>query len=212
MVFDFRKAYREFYLPGRKPELVRVPLMRFIAVEGKGDPNAPAGDYQRALAVLYAVAYTIKMSKLGARCIEGYFDFVVPPLEGFWWQTGVDGIDYSRKGDFQWLSVIRAPDFVTREDFDWAVDEASRKKGLDCSTAQFMAIEEGLCAQMLHVGPYDDEPESIALMDAFIAKNGCVNDFSEARRHHEIYLSDPRRTVPQKRRTVLRHPIKAVEK
>jgi len=208
MAFDFKREYREFYLPGRKPELVRVPPMNCIAVEGQGDPNAEGGEYQRALAVLYAVAYTIKMSKLGDRRIEGYFDFVVPPLEGFWWQSGVAGVDYARKVDFRWLSVLRLPDFVTRADFDWAVAEASRKKKLDCAGARFMTIDEGLCVQLMHVGPYDEEPASVALMDAFIAERGLVNDFTDARRHHEIYLSDPRRTAPEKLKTVIRHPVR----
>ena len=210
MAFDFRKEYREYYMPGRKPELVQVPPMNYIAVAGQGDPNVGDGEYQKALSVLYAVAYTIKMSKLGDRRIEGYFDYVVPPLEGFWWQPGVEGMDYSRKAGFHWLSVIRLPDFVTREDFDWAVAEAARKKKLDCSAAQFMALDEGLCVQLMHVGPYDDEPASVALMDAFIAGKGFANDFSEERRHHEIYLSDPRKSKPEKWKTVIRHPVRKV--
>ena len=208
MVFDYKKEYREFYLPGRMPELVTVPPMNFVAVEGEGDPNDPNGEYAGALSVLYAVAYTVKMSKLGERRIEGYFDYVVPPLEGFWWQEGVRGVDYTHKSDFRWLSAIRLPDFVTPADFDWAVAEASRKKKLDCSVARFETIEEGLCVQMMHLGSYDDEPSSVALMYAFVAENGYASDFSDARRHHEIYLSDPRRTAPQKLRTVIRHPIK----
>ena len=208
MPFDFKKEYREYYMPGRKPELVRVPPMNYVAVEGQGDPNAEDGEYARALAVLYAVAYTLKMSKKGDRRIEGYFDYVVPPLEGFWWQPGVEGVDCGDKAGFRWLSVIRLPDFVTREDFDWAVSEASRKKKLDCSQARFMTIDEGLCVQLMHLGPYDDEPASVALMDDFLAENGLVNDFTDARRHHEIYLSDPRRTAPEKLKTVIRHPVK----
>ena len=208
MPFDFKKEYREYYMPGRKPELVRVPPMNYIAVEGQGDPNAEDGEYARALAVLYAVAYTLKMSKKGDRRIEGYFDYVVPPLEGFWWQEGVTGVDYAHKENFEWISLIRLPDFVTREDFHWAVSEASRKKELDCSMARFTTIDEGLCVQLMHLGPYDDEPASVALMDAFIAENGLVNDFTDARRHHEIYLSDPRRTAPEKLKTVIRHPVR----
>ena len=208
MAFDFKKEYREYYMPGRRPEIVTVPPMNFIAVEGQGDPNPAGGAYANALAVLYAIAYTVKMSKLGDRRIEGYFDYVVPPLEGFWWQPGVSGVDYARKADFHWLSVIRLPDFVTRADFDWAAEEATRKKKLDCSAARFATIDEGLCVQLMHLGPYDDEPASVALMDAFIAENGHANDFSDARRHHEIYLSDPRRTAPEKLKTVLRHPIR----
>lgn len=208
MTFDFKKAYREYYMPGREPELVMVPPMNAIAVEGQGDPNIEGGAYARAISVLYAVAYTIKMSKKGDRPIQGYYDYVVPPLEGFWWQPGIEGVNYADKAGFHWLSVLRLPDFVTREDFDWAILEASRKKKLDCSMARFMTIDEGLCVQLTHLGPYDDEPASVALMDAFIAQNGLVNDFTDERRHHEIYLSDPRRTAPEKLKTVIRHPVR----
>ena len=208
MTFDFKKAYREYYMPGRKPELVVVPPMNYIAVEGQGDPNVEDGAYARALSVLYAVAYTIRMSKKGDRPIQGYFDYLVPPLEGFWWQPGIEGVNYADKAGFHWLSVLRLPDFVTREDFDWAVSEASRKKKLDCSMARFVTIDEGLCVQLMHLGAYDDEPASVALMDAFVAKNGLANDLSDARRHHEIYLSDPRKAAPKKLKTVIRHPVR----
>ena len=208
MAFDYKKEYKEFYLPKTAPEIIAVPKMNYIAVHGSGDPNQEGGDYQTAVGLLYGVAYTIRMSKKGGREIEGYFDYVVPPLEGFWWQPGVEGVDCGDKAGFRWLSVIRLPDFVTREDFDWAVSEASRKKELDCSMARFTTIDEGLCVQLMHLGPYDDEPASVALMDAFIAENGLVNDFTDARRHHEIYLSDPRRTAPEKLKTVIRHPVK----
>ena len=208
MAFDYKKEYREFYLPKGAPGIIDVPEMRFVAVRGAGDPNTPDGDYRRALEVLYAVAYTVKMSKLGGRRIEGYFDYVVPPLEGFWRQDGVDGVDYGRKADFRWISCIRLPDFVTRADFDWAVSEASRKKGLDCSGAEYLAIREGLCVQIMHLGPYDDEPVSTAKMDEYLREHGYVNDFSDFRLHHEIYLSDPRRTAPDRRKTLIRHPIR----
>ncbi len=208
MAFDFKKEYKEFYLPKGKPSLITVPPMNFIAVRGQGDPNLPGGEYQAALNVLYALAFTLKMSKLGDRRIEGYFDYVVPPLEGFWRQRGTEGIDYSRKADFQWLSVIRLPDFVTQADFDWAAETAEKKKKLDCSAARFTTIDEGLCVQCMHLGPYDDEPATVAKMDAFLSEAGCENDFSETRLHHEIYLSDPRRTAPEKLRTVIRHPVK----
>ena len=210
MAFDFRKACRELYQPGREPALVEVPAMRYAAVEGSGDPNLPGGDYQRAIAVLYAVAYTVKMSKLGSRSIEGYFDFVVPPLEGFWWMPDGSGVDFSRKADFRWRSVIRLPDFVTAADFDWAVGEATRKKKVDGSRARLVTVEEGLCAQVLHVGPYDDEPETIARLGAFVRERGCAEDFTAERRHHEIYLSDPRRTAPERQKTVIRVPVKQV--
>ncbi len=208
MAFDFKKEYREFYLPKSKPEIVDVPDMRFVAVRGRGDPNEPEGEYQRAVGVLYSVSYTLKMSYKTERKIPGFFEYVVPPLEGFWEQDGEGGIDYSRKGDFRWISAIRLPDFITPEDFGWAVRAASGKKGIDCSGAEFLTLKEGLCVQMLHTGPYDSEPESVKLMDAFAAGEGYDVDISAERLHHEIYLSDPRRTAPEKLRTVIRHPVK----
>lgn len=207
MAFDFKKEYREFYLPKSKPELVDVPEMNFVAVRGRGDPNEPEGDYQRAVGVLYAVSYTLKMSYKTERRIPGFYEYVVPPLEGFWEQDG-GAINYSRKADFRWINAIRLPDFITRADFDWAVEIAAKKKGIDCSSAEFLTLCEGLCVQMLHVGPYDSEPESVALMDAFAAGDGYAVDISKTRLHHEIYLSDPRRTAPEKLRTVIRHPVK----
>ena len=212
MAFDFKKEYKEFYLPKERPEIVTVPRANYAAVRGQGDPNAPDGAYQQAIAVLYAVAYTIKMSKKGDHRIDGYYDFVVPPLEGFWWQEGVDGADYGNKAGFQWYAVIRLPDFVTRTDFDWAVAEASKKKQLDCSGAEFLTVDEGLCVQILHVGPFDDEPRSVALMDEHIRQQGYENDFSATRLHHEIYLSDARKAAPEKWRTVIRHPIRKSER
>ena len=208
MAFDYKKEYKEFYLPRKKPEIVDVPAMNYIAVRGTGDPNREDGDYQKAIGLLYAIAFTIKMSKRGGHQIDGYFDYVVPPLEGFWWQEGVEGFDYTSKELFHWISVIRLPDFVTRDDFAWAIAEATAKKKQDFSRVEFLTIEEGLCVQMLHIGPYDDEPGSVAMMDAFIAEQGYGNDFSDTRLHHEIYLSDVRRTAPEKLRTVLRHPIR----
>ena len=208
MAFDFKKEYREFYMPGNQPEIVTVPRACYIAVRGSGDPNQEGGDYQRAVGVLYAVAYTIKMSYKGSRRIEGFFEYVVPPLEGFWWQEGTPGVDYSDKSRFNWISVIRLPDFVKREDFEWAVEEASRKKKMDCSMAEFLTVDEGLCVQIMHLGSYDDEPATVAALDAFLEENGYENDFSGDRLHHEIYLSDPRRSAPEKWRTVIRHPIK----
>lgn len=211
MAFDFKKAYKEFYLPKNKPQIVTIPPMQYVAVRGMGDPNEEGGAYKSAIAVLYAVAYTIKMSKMGDHRIDGYYDFVVPPLEGFWWQDGVHGVDYANKAAFHWISVIRLPDFVTREDFDWAVAEATRKKKLDCSTAEFLTIDEGQCVQMMHIGPYDDEPATVAVMDEYLAENGYENDFSDARMHHEIYLTDARKVVPEKWKTVIRHPVKKRE-
>lgn len=208
MTFDFKKEYKEFYLPKDKPEIVTVPSMNYIAVRGKGDPNEENGAYKQAVGVLYAIAYTIKMSYKGSHKIEGFFEYVVPPLEGFWWQEDVAGVDFSRKSAFQWISVIRLPDFVTQADFDWAVMEASQKKKLDCSAAEMLTIDEGLCVQMMHHGAYDDEPASVARMDAFLKEQGYVNDFTDQRMHHEIYLSDPRRVSPDKCKTVIRHPIR----
>lgn len=208
MAFDFKKEYKEFYLPPERPEIVTVPRASYIAVRGSGDPNAPDGEYQRAIGVLYAVAYTLKMSYKTDHRIEGFFEYVVPPLEGFWWQEGMSGMDYGNKAALQWISVIRLPDFVTKADFDWAVETASRKKKLDCSKAEFLTVEEGLCVQILHVGPFDDEPRSVALMDAYLRENGYENDLSAERLHHEIYLSDARKAALEKWRTVIRHPIR----
>lgn len=211
MAFDFKKEYKEFYLAKNKPQIVVVPPINYVAVRGTGDPNEEGGAYKAAIAVLYAVSYTIKMSKLGDHRIDGYYDFVVPPLEGFWWQDGVQGVDYTNKASFHWISVIRLPDFVTQEDFDWAVAEATRKKKLDCSIAEFLTIDEGECAQIMHIGPYDDEPATVAVMDQYLAANGYENDFSLTRMHHEIYLSDARRIAPEKWKTVIRHPVKKAD-
>ena len=208
MAFDFKKEYREFYLPPNRPELITVPRWNYLAVRGEGDPNTEGGAYQRAIGVLYAVAYTLKMSYKTDHQIAGFYDYVVPPLEGFWYQEGVDGVDYSRKEAFRWISVIRLPDFVTEEDFRWAVETAERKKKLDCSGAEFLPVEEGLCVQMLHLGPFDDEPASVARMDAYLAEQGYVNDWENGRLHHEIYLSDARRVPPEKWKTVIRHPVR----
>ena len=208
MAFDFKKEYKEFYMPKSRPEIITVPKMNYIAVRGEGDPNEADGAYKKAVRVLYSVAYTIKMSYKGSHKIDGFFEYVVPPLEGFWRQGNNSDIDFSDKGKFSWISVIRLPDFVTEEDFKWAVEEASRKKKLDCSAAEFLTVDEGLCIQIMHIGAYDDEPRSVALMDNFIKENGYENDLTDARLHHEIYISDPNKTVPEKRKTVIRHPIK----
>ncbi len=208
MAFDYKKEYREFYLPKDVPEIVDVPKANYIAVRGAGDPNEAGGAYQRALNVLYAVAYTLKMSHKTDRRIEGFFEYVVPPLEGFWRQEGARGMDYARKADLRWISVIRLPDFVSREDFAWAVETATKKKKLDCAPAEFLTVEEGLCVQIMHHGPFDDEPATVARMDAWLAQNGYENDLSETRMHHEIYLSDARKVAPEKWKTVIRHPIR----
>ena len=211
MAFDFKKEYKEFYMPKGKPEIVTVPKANYIAVRGKGNPNDEGGAYQQAVGILYAVAYTLKMSYKTDYRIEGFFDYVVPPLEGFWWQDGVGGIDYSDKSTFNWISVIRLPDFVTQKDFDWATGEAEKKKHLDCSKAEFLTIDECLCVQIMHIGPFDDEPATVSMMNAYLLENGYENDFSGSRLHHEIYLSDARKVAPEKWKTVIRHPIKRKE-
>ena len=208
MAFDFKKEYKEFYMPKNKPEIVTVPKANYIAVRGKGNPNEIDGAYQRAISILYAVAYTLKMSYKTEHKIEGFFEYVVPPLEGFWWQDNVDGIDYADKAAFNWISVIRLPEFITKKDFEWAVETASEKKKLDCSSAEFLTVDEGLCVQIMHIGAFDDEPQTVTLMDEYIAQNGYENDITESRLHHEIYLSDARKVAPEKWKTVIRHPIK----
>ena len=208
MAFDFKKEYKEFYLPNKKPDIIMVPRMNYIAVRGQGDPNQEGGEYKQAIGLLYGIAFTVKMSKKGDRQIDGYFDYVVPPLEGFWWQPGVMEIDYAHKEDFQWISVIRLPDFVTKVDFDWAVDEATRKKNTDFSKVEYMTYDEGLCVQCMHIGSYDDEPKTVALMHESMEQQGYALDITDQRFHHEIYLSDARKVAPEKLKTVIRHPIR----
>ncbi len=214
MPFDYKKKFKEFYLPPAKPQIVTVPKMQFVAVRGYGNPNEEDGEYKAALAVQYAISYAIKMSKKGDRRIEGYFDFVVPPLEGFWWQEKngviVPGFDYKDKSSFNWISVIRLPDFIKQKDFNWAKETAAKKKGLDCSRAELLSIKEGLCVQVMHKGSYDDEPATVKSMDDFAAANGYALDFSAERLHHEIYLSDPRKTASEKLKTVIRHPVRKI--
>ncbi len=208
MAFDYKKEYREYYLPPKKPGIVEIPAMNFAAVRGAGDPNEEGGAYKRAIGLLYGVAFTLKMSEKAGHKIEGYFPYVVPPLEGLWWQEGVCGVDYTRKEKFQWISMIRLPDFVDKKAFDWAVEEASRKKQADFSAVEFFTWREGLCVQCMHIGPYDTEPETVEKIERFIAEQGFRSDFSDNRYHHEIYLGDPRRAAPGKLKTVLRHPIR----
>jgi len=208
MAFDYKKEYKEFYMPKKKPGIVEVPPMNYIAVRGQGDPNVEGSEYKESIGLLYAIAFTIKMSKMGDHKIDGYFDYVVPPLEGFWWQEGVCGIDYTRKEAFRFISVIRLPDFVTREDFEWAVAEAGKKKKTDFSKVEFLTYDEGLCVQCMHIGSYDDEPATVALMHDYIASEGYELDITEERFHHEIYLSDARRVAPEKLKTVIRHPVR----
>lgn len=229
MAFDYKKEYKEFYLPKNKPELIDVPEMNFIAVRGKGDPNEEEGEYKAAMGLLYGIAFTIKMSYRGSHKIEGYFDYVVPPLEGFWWQggqhpvdakvrtgqtgrrEGVCGIDYTHKEDFQWISLIRLPDFVTREDFAWAVSEAMQKKEMDFSKVEYFTYNERMCVQCMHIGPYDEEPETIRRMEEYAREQGYEIDITDTRYHHEIYLSDARRCKPERLKTVIRHPVRKRE-
>lgn len=207
MAFDYKKEFKEFYMPPKKPEIITIPPMNYIAVRGSGNPNEENGEYKQAMGLLYGIAFTIKMSYKGSHQIEGYFPYVVPPLEGLWWQEGIDGVEFSHKESFQWISMIRLPDFVTKEEFDWAVKEATEKKKADFSKVEFFTYDEGECVQCMHIGAYDDEPATIAAMDAYALERGYETDFTHGRYHHEIYLSDPRRIMPEKLKTVIRHPI-----
>ena len=209
MPFDFKKEYKEFYMPKDTPAIVTIPKMNYIAVRGHGNPNEEDGEYKKAIGLLYGIAFTIKMSKKADHRIEGYFDYVVPPLEGFWWQDGIDGIDYSHKESFNWISAIRLPDFVTKSEFDWAVAEATAKKKEDFSKAEFFTYDEGLCVQCMHIGSYDDEPATVETMHRYADEQGYVLDITSDRRHHEIYLSDARKVPPEKLKTVIRHPIRS---
>ena len=228
MAFDLKKEYKKFYMPKNKPEIVKIPPMNYVAVRGKGNPNVECGDYQQAISILYAVAYTLKMSYKTDYKIEGFFEYVVPPLEGFWWQgeqhpvdaemrtdrtdrrENTKGIDYSNKDTFNWISVIRLPDFITEKDFAWAVQTATRKKKIDCSPAEFLTIDEGLCVQIMHQGSFDSEPATVALLEDYLKEQGNENNINEQRLHHEIYMSDARKVAPEKWKTVIRHPIKKV--
>ena len=211
MAFDYKKEYKEFYLPPKKPVIVTIPKMNYIAIRGKGDPNEEDGEYKRAMSLLYPIAYTLKMSPRSGKETEGYFEYVVPPLEGLWWHEVIDGFDLKRKNLFNWVSLIRLPEFFNESDVDWAKEEVKRKKDLDTSSLEFFTYKEGLCVQMMHIGSFDNEGESVKLMDEFIKKEGFENDFSPLRLHHEIYLSDFRRTAESKLKTVIRHPIKSVK-
>ena len=211
MAFDYKKEYKEFYLPPKKPVIVDIPKMNYIAVRGIGNPNEEEGEYKKSIGLLYAIAFTIKMSYKGVRQIEGYFQYVVPPLEGLWWQENTEGIDYSKKDEFHWISMIRLPDFVSKEDFAWAVEEAERKKKMDFSKVEYFTYDEGKCVQCMHIGSYDDEPATIMAMDSFAREEGHEVDITQERFHHEIYLSDPRRCDVPRLRTVVRHPIRKGE-
>ncbi len=213
MAFDYKKEYKEYYMPKSKPSIVTIPKMNYLAIRGSGNPNEENSEYKKSIELLYNIAYTIKMSKLGDHRIEGYFDYVVPPLEGFWWQNGIKGsLDYQNKATMHFISVIRLPDFVTKEDFAWAIEEATKKKKHDFSKVEFLTYDEGLCVQCMHIGSYDDEPATINLMHEYVVENGCELDITDQRFHHEIYLSDPRKCDINKLKTVIRHPIKVNER
>lgn len=212
MAFDYKKEYKEFYLPKNKPSIIEIPKMNYIAVRGQGNPNEENSDYKNTIGLLYSIAYTIKMSYKGNYKIEGFFEYVVPPLEGFWWQDGLkDAIDYNNKDAMHFISIIRLPDFVTKCDFDWAIEEATKKKKQDFSRVEFLTYDEGLCVQCMHLGSYDNEPKTIELMHKYAKENGYVLDITESRFHHEIYLSDPRKCDVRKLKTVIRHPIRKTE-
>ncbi len=210
MAYDFKKEFKEFYRPKTSPSIINIPSMKFLAIEGKGNPNNPEGEYQKAIFTLYPIAYALRMSYKGEYKIEGFFEYVVPPLEGLWWQEDIKGYDSTKKDDFSWISMIRLPDFIQAKDFDWAIDQVTNKKGIDCSKVQFLQHEEGLVVQCMHIGPYDDEPRTVALMDQYTKEQGYVLDLSDTRRHHEIYISDFRKTEPSKLKTIIRHPIKKI--
>lgn len=211
MPYDFKKEQKELYQPKTAPALVHVPKMNYLAVRGKGDPNDPDGEYARSIPLLYGVAYTLKMSPKAGHVIDGFFDYTVPPLEGFWWQPGLAGVDYANKAGFHFLSLLRLPDFVTRADFDWAVQVAAQKKKMDLSPVEFFPYDEGLCVQCMHLGPYDAEPQTAAKMHDFMRRQGYALDITDARCHHEIYLSDPRKCDPARLKTVLRHPVRPAD-
>ena len=210
MAFDYKKEYKEFYMPASKPTIITVPKMNYIAVRGKGNPNDENGEYKKSIGFLYAIAFTIKMSYKGSHKIDGYFEYVVPPLEGFWWQDGGGAIDYAHKEGFNFISLIRLPDFVTKADFDWAIEQAAKKKKDDFSMVEFLTYDEGVCVQCMHIGSYDDEPKTVALMHEYMKVNGYDLDITESRYHHEIYLSDLRKCAADKLNTVIRHPIKKI--
>lgn len=212
MAFDYKKEYKEFYMPKNKPSIVEIPKMNYIAVRGKGNPNAEDGEYKKSIGLLYAIAFTIKMSYKGSYKIDGYFEYVVPPLEGFWWQDGnPNGIDYTNKDSFNFISVIRLPDFVTKKDFYWAIEEATNKKKQDFSKVEFLTYDEGVCVQCMHIGSYDNEPATVELMHRYMMEYGYELDITSEKLHHEIYLSDPRRCDVNKLKTVIRHPIKKIK-
>lgn len=210
MAFDFKKEYKEFYLPKTKPSIIEIPKMNYIAVRGKGNPNEENGEYKSSIGLLYGIAFTIKMSYKGTHKIEGFFEYVVPPLEGLWWQENTEGLDYSRKEDMHFISMLRLPDLVAKEDFEWAISEATKKKKQDFSKVEFFPYDEGICVQCMHIGSYDDEPVTVSLMHDYAREHGYKPDITDIRYHHEIYLGDPRKTQPEKLKTVIRIPVSKI--
>ncbi len=208
MAYDFKKEQKEIYQPKAKPSIVTIPKMNYLAIRGKGNPNQEGGEYQQAIQTLFPVAYALRMSYKTDYKIEGFFEYVVPPLEGFWWIDNLEGMDYNRKDDLEWITVLRLPEFITEKDFQWAINQVSTKKGIDCSKVEFFSYDEGLCVQMMHLGHFDNETETVELMQAFIKEEGYVEDFGGGRMHHEVYISDIRKSAPEKWKTVVRHPIK----
>lgn len=212
MVFDYKKEYKEFYMPKSKPIIIEIPKINYIAIRGKGNPNEENGDYQNTLSLLYSIAYTLKMSYKSTYKIKNFFEYVVPPLEGFWWQENTKGMDYNRKNDLNFISIIRLPEFVSKDDFNWAIEEATKKKKQDFSRVEFITYDEGKCVQCMHNGSFDDEPATIEMMHKYMVENGYELDITNERYHHEIYLSDPKKTPINKLKTVIRHPIKKITK
>ncbi len=202
---DLKKELRHLYLPSaREPSIVEVPEMNFIMIDGSGDPNT-AREYQEALEALYALSYTLKFKlKLGPEAR----DFTVMPLEGLWWTDDMGRFSMDAKDEWKWSSMIMQPEPVTQELFEVAVEEVRRKKdppALD--RARLEAYDEGLSAQIMHIGPYAEEAPTIERLHAFIEEQGC----RLRGKHHEIYLGDPRRTAPERLKTVLRQPMERSE-
>jgi len=207
MAFDFKKEYKDLYSPKTSPTLIDIPEMVFIMVDGKGNPNT-SEEYKSAVELLYGISYTIKMNKSDGAQPAGYFAYVVPPLEGLWQLDDGAGDWYADKEKYRWTSMIRQPEFVNLSVFETAMTELSKKKpNLDASRARLETYTEGLCVHAMHIGPYDDEPRTNAAIAQYIADHGYISAIGDARRHHEIYLADPRKTAPEKLRTIIRHPI-----
>lgn len=210
MIFDYKKEYKELYMPKTQPSIITVPQINYIAIRGKGDPNEENGNYKNSINLLYKIAFTIKMSGKTSHKISGFFEYVVPPLEGFWWQSNSKIMDYTKKQDMHFISIIRLPDFVKEEDFNWAIEEAERKTKQDFSKVEFLTYDEGICVQCMHIGSYDDEPSTIEVMNKYAEDQGYQLDTTENRYHHEIYLSNPQKCDKNKLKTVIRHPIKKI--